>query len=86
MTAHHVVEVDPVDDGPVTVEVRQAGRVIGSITVPAAGTAVETQEHESQTIDERGRELIEIADTVTEMRQVKHAFEAGIRAMKGIDY
>lgn len=32
------------------------------------------------------RELIEIADTVTEMRQVKHAFEAGIRAMKGIDY
>lgn len=31
-------------------------------------------------------ELIEIADTVTEMNVVKHAYEKGIRAMKGIDY
>ncbi len=30
--------------------------------------------------------LVEIADTVTEMRSVKHAFERGIRAKKGIDY
>jgi cob(I)alamin adenosyltransferase len=30
-------------------------------------------------------ELIEIADTVTEMRAVKHAFEAGVRAQKGIE-
>lgn len=31
-------------------------------------------------------ELIEVADTVTEMRMVKHAFEAGIRARRGIEF
>ena len=30
--------------------------------------------------------VVEIADTVTEMRNVKHAYERGIRAKKGIDY
>jgi cob(I)alamin adenosyltransferase len=30
-------------------------------------------------------ELIEIADTVTEMNVVKHAFQAGVRAQKGIE-
>jgi cob(I)alamin adenosyltransferase len=29
--------------------------------------------------------LIDIADTVTEMREVKHAFKAGVRAQKGIE-
>jgi cob(I)alamin adenosyltransferase len=30
-------------------------------------------------------ELIEAADTVTDMRVVKHAFEAGVRAQRGIE-
>ena len=31
-------------------------------------------------------ELIEIADTVTNMTMVKHAFEAGVRAQKGVEF
>ncbi|MGL6116493.1 cob(I)yrinic acid a,c-diamide adenosyltransferase [Plesiomonas sp.] len=32
------------------------------------------------------RTLLEMADTVTEMRPVKHAFNAGLKARKGIDW
>ncbi|MGH8981765.1 MAG: cob(I)yrinic acid a,c-diamide adenosyltransferase, partial [Acidimicrobiales bacterium] len=31
-------------------------------------------------------ELVEIADTVTEMRKVKHVYDRGVKAMKGIEY
>jgi cob(I)alamin adenosyltransferase len=31
-------------------------------------------------------ELIELADTVTEMRNHKHAFDQGVRAIRGIDF
>lgn len=32
------------------------------------------------------REILDLADTVSELRPVKHAFEAGIKAQRGIDY
>jgi len=31
-------------------------------------------------------EVIEIADLVTEMREIKHPFQRGIKAKKGIDF
>lgn len=45
-------------------------------------------EHQTVIITGRAchRELLELADTVTEMRPVKHAFEQGIKAQKGIDW
>ncbi len=30
--------------------------------------------------------LVELADTVTEMRKVKHAYERGVRAKRGLDF
>jgi len=32
------------------------------------------------------REIIELADTVSEIQSVKHAFDSGIKAQKGIDW
>lgn len=44
--------------------------------------------HQNLIITGRGyhRSLIDLADTVTEMRPIKHAFDIGIKAQKGIDW
>ncbi len=44
--------------------------------------------HQSVIITGRGchRDIIELANTVSELRPVKHAFDAGIKAQMGIDY
>lgn len=44
--------------------------------------------HQTVLITGRGchRDILDIADTVSELRPVKHAFDAGIKAQIGIDY
>ncbi|EJC1152085.1 cob(I)yrinic acid a,c-diamide adenosyltransferase [Cronobacter sakazakii] len=44
--------------------------------------------HQTVIITGRGchRDILEYADTVSELRPVKHAFDAGIKAQLGIDY
>ena len=44
-----------------------------------------TQQHAVVTGRAAPQALIDIADTVTEMQVIKHAFQAGIRAQKGIE-
>ena len=31
-------------------------------------------------------ELVELADTVTEMREIKHHYQKGVKARKGVEY
>ena len=49
-----------------------------------------TERPESQSVVVTGRgggqALREIMDTVSEVKEVKHAYRAGIRARKGVDY
>lgn len=44
--------------------------------------------HQTVIITGRGchRDILDLADTVSELRPVKHAFEAGVKAQMGIDY
>jgi len=72
--------------------------VLDEITYPMMGGWIDTDDVVA-TIRDRppqvsivatGRDapdaLIDVADTVTEMRKIKHAYDAGILAKKGIDY
>ncbi|HEX9505684.1 MAG TPA: cob(I)yrinic acid a,c-diamide adenosyltransferase [Acidimicrobiia bacterium] len=83
-------------------ELIQAGEhrlvVLDEITYPMTWGWIETDDV-VETIRNRPRDvnviatgrdapasLIDVADTVTEMRKIKHAYDQGIAAKKGIDY
>ncbi|MDY0972445.1 cob(I)yrinic acid a,c-diamide adenosyltransferase [Siccibacter turicensis] len=59
------------------------------LSLEAVLTALQNRPaHQTVIITGRGchRDITTLADTVTEMRPVKHAFDAGIKAQMGIDY
>jgi cob(I)alamin adenosyltransferase len=59
------------------------------LTVPAVLAALEGRAQRTSVIltgRNAKREIIEMADLVTEMREVKHPFQAGIKAQRGIDF
>jgi cob(I)alamin adenosyltransferase len=72
--------------------------VLDEITYPMMGGWISTDDvvetirnrPEQVNVVATGRDapaaLIDVADTVTEMRKIKHAYDAGILAKKGIDY
>jgi cob(I)alamin adenosyltransferase len=65
--------------------------VIGYDMLDAAAVA-ETLKHKPEHVHVilTGRNahslLVELADTVTEMREIKHAYQKGIKAQRGIEY
>ena len=58
----------------------EAGAVVDGIRARATRTGVITTGRDAP------QALIDHADCVTEMREIKHPFQAGIRAQKGIDF
>lgn len=58
--------------------------LVGDVVEAVAGRAP----HTSVVITGRNApaELVEVADTVTEMQKVKHAYDQGLAAMKGIEF
>jgi cob(I)alamin adenosyltransferase len=56
------------------------GEVVAGIRDRAEGTNV------MMTGRDAADELVELADTVTEMRKVRHAYDAGVTARRGIDF
>jgi cob(I)alamin adenosyltransferase len=58
----------------------EAAEVAGAIRDRSPGTSVVATGRDAPD------ELVEVADTVTEMRKVKHAYDEGISALKGIEF
>lgn len=65
---------------PVTFGWIDISDVVASIDLRAEGTNVIITGRDAH------QDLIDAADTVTEMRKVKHAFDNGIAARKGLDF
>jgi cob(I)alamin adenosyltransferase len=61
----------------------------GYLDIDTVKGAIENRPSE-QTVIVTGRnahrELLAMADTVTEMQEVRHAFNDGVQARRGIDY
>jgi cob(I)alamin adenosyltransferase len=63
--------------------------VWGWVDADEIAAAVETRSPRTNVVltgREAPQALIDVADTVTEMQMVKHAYEQGINARKGIEY
>jgi len=61
---------------------------LGLVPLDRVIEALDTRpHHQHAVVTGRGAPaaLIEIADTVTEMRPIKHAFDAGVKAQKGVE-
>ena len=72
--------------------------VLDEITYPinygwlSIETVIDVIENRPKDVDiiltgrDASEELIQIADTVTEMNEIKHPYQAGVKAQPGIDY
>ena len=77
------------DNQPINNEIFSSNWTLSAARAEAVLSALrERPAHQSVIITGRGchRDIIEMADTVSELRPVKHAFDAGIKAQMGIDY
>jgi cob(I)alamin adenosyltransferase len=61
-------------------------KMLDPANVVAALKAKPEQVHVILTGRNAHASIVEIADTVTEMKQVKHAYEKGVLAQRGIEY
>jgi cob(I)alamin adenosyltransferase len=61
----------------------------GWVRVDEVVTAIEERAAKTNVVitgRDAAEELIELADTATEMRKIKHVYDRGVRAVKGIEY
>ncbi len=77
--AHRLVVLDEITY-PMNWGWIDSGEVVAALAERPAGVNVVCTGRDAPS------ELVAVADTVTEMRKVKHAYDTGVMAKKGIDY